>query len=84
MTFGEAITELKKGKRIQREGWYGKGQYAELATKISFTNSKGEVINKEHAEVANNAIAFVGSSGVQIGWVATQSDMLAEDWQIVE
>lgn len=32
----------------------------------------------------NKAIAFVGTSGVQLGWLASQADMLAEDWKIVE
>lgn len=30
------------------------------------------------------AIAFVGTSGVQMGWLASQSDMLAEDWRLIE
>lgn len=32
----------------------------------------------------NKALAFVGTSGVQIGWLASQSDMLATDWEIVD
>lgn len=31
----------------------------------------------------NNAVAFIGTSGVQLGWLASQADMLAEDWQIL-
>ena len=30
------------------------------------------------------ALAFVGTSGVQMGWLASQADMLADDWEIVE
>mgnify|MGYP005765315259 CR=1 FL=1 len=84
MDFGEAIKLLKQGKRLQREGWNGKGQYIELATNISYVNTKKEVINAEHEAIGNKAIAFVGTSGVQLGWLASQADILAEDWKIVK
>lgn len=83
MNFGKAIQLLKEGKRVQRKGWNGKGQYIELATCISYTNTNKEVINAEHDAIGNKAIAFVGTSGVQLGWLASQADMLAEDWMIV-
>lgn len=84
MTFGEAIEYMKTGKQLQRDGWNGKNQYIELATSISYKNTQGEIINVEHEAIGNNAIAFVGTSGVQLGWLASQADMLAEDWKIVE
>lgn len=84
MDFGEAIKLLKEGKRVQRRGWNGKNQYIELATCISYKNTQGEVINTEHEAIGNKAIAFVGTSGVQMGWLASQADMLAEDWKVVE
>lgn len=84
MNFGKAIELMKEGKRVQREGWNGKGQYIELATNISYKNAKGELINAEHDAIGNKAIAFVGTSGVQLGWLASQADMLAEDWKLVE
>lgn len=84
MDFGQAIQRLKNGMRVQREGWNGKNQYIELATNISYKNVKGEVVNAEHEAIGNKAIAFVGTSGVQLGWLASQADMLAEDWRIVE
>ena len=84
MTFGEAIEYMKTGKQLQRDGWNGKNQYIELATSISYKNTQGEIVNVEHEAIGNNAIAFVGTSGVQLGWLASQADMLAEDWKIVE
>lgn len=84
MDFGRAIQLLKKGKKVQRRGWNGKNQYIELATNISYKNTNNEIINAEHEAIGNKAIAFVGTSGVQLGWLASQSDMLAEDWKIVE
>ena len=80
-SFSKAIELLKAGKKVQRRGWNGKGQYIELATNISYVNVAGDVINAEHSAIGNKAIAFVGTSGVQLGWLASQADMLAEDWQ---
>lgn len=83
MNFGQAIEALKEGKRVKRAGWNGKNQYVELATNISYKNVNGEIINCEHEAIGNNALAFVGTSGVQMGWLASQADMLAEDWLII-
>ena len=84
MNFGEAIIEMRNGRRLQRKGWNGKEQYIELAKNISYVNTVGEVINCNHENIGNCAIAFVGTSGVQMGWLASQADMLADDWQIVK
>mgnify|MGYP003280459391 FL=1 len=84
MDFGRAIQLLKVGQRVQRQGWNGKNQYIELATNISYKNANNEIMNAEHDAIGNKAIAFVGTSGVQLGWLASQADMLAEDWKIVE
>ena len=83
MSFGVAIELLKKGVKVAREGWNGKKQYIQLATDISYT-FEDEVINCDHEAIGNKAIAFVGTSGVQMGWLASQADMLAEEWVIVE
>lgn len=84
MDFGEAIKLLKQGKKLQREGWNGKSQYIELASNISYTNANKKIINSEHESIGNKAIAFVGTSGVQLGWLASQADMLADDWRVAE
>ena len=84
MNFGEAIIAMRKGKKLQRKGWNGKGQYIELAKNISYLNTAGEIINCDHENIGNCAISFVGTSGVQMGWLASQADMLADDWQIVK
>ena len=84
MNFGKAIELVKKGYKVQRSGWNGKNQYIELATCISYKNTEGKLINVEHDAIGNSAIAFVGTSGVQLGWLASQADMLAEDWKQVD
>ena len=84
MNFGEAINAMKEGKRVSRMGWNGKDQYIELATNISYMNARGEIVNADHKDIGNQAIAFVGTRGVQLGWLASQADMLANDWVIRE
>lgn len=83
-SFGDAIKYMKRGLKVKRKGWNGKNQYIELAKNISYVNPTNEVINADHDAIGNNAIAFVGTSGVQLGWLASQADMLAEDWCFAE
>ena len=84
LNFGDALNVLKVGGKVARKGWNGKKQYIELASNISYINANGELINGNHDAMGNKAIAFIGTSGVQIGWLASQADMLAEDWEVVE
>ena len=79
-SFGDAIKYVKRGLKLKRKGWNGKEQYIQLATGISYKDASGDIINCEHDAIGNMAIAFAGTSGVQIGWLASQADMLAEDW----
>lgn len=83
-SFGDAIKYLKRGLRVARKGWNGKEQYIELASGISYADPDGAITNADHAAIGNQAIAFVGISGVQLGWLASQADMLAEDWVFAE
>lgn len=80
--FGWALEQLRYGNKVQREGWNGKGQYIELATNISYKNADSDIVNVNHENIGNKAIAFVGTSGIQLGWLASQADMLATDWRL--
>lgn len=83
-SFGEAIKYLKRGFKVARKGWNGKEQYIQLATGISYKAADGKIVNCLHDAIGNAAVAFVGTSGVQMGWLASQADMLAEDWIFAE
>ena len=83
-SFGDAIKYMKRGLKVKRKGWNGKNQYIELAKNISYMTPDGIVQNCDHDAIGNQAIAFVGTSGVQLGWLASQADMLAEDWCFVD
>ena len=84
MSFGDAIKLVKRGLKLARKGWNGKNQYIELATNVSYKNTNDEVVNVDHSDMGNKTIAFVGTSGVQLGWLAYQADMLSDDWRIVK
>lgn len=79
-SFGDAIKYLKRGLKVKRKGWNGKNQHIELATNIRYVTAGKEIVNCEHDAIGNQAITFVGTSGVQMGWLASQADMLADDW----
>ena len=71
--FSEALKRIKKGRKVSRRGWNGKSQYIQIVTNVVGYTSSGKV-------ESNKAIGFFGTSGLQIGWLASQADMLAEDW----
>ena len=83
-SFSDAIKYLKRGMKVARKGWNGKKQYIQLASGISDKAPTGDIGNCEHDAIGNMAVAFVGTSGVQMGWLASQADMLAEDWVFAE
>lgn len=65
-SFGEAIKYLKRGHKVARKGWNGKKQYIQLASGISYKAPTGDIVNCEHDAIGNMAVAFVGTSGVQM------------------
>jgi len=83
MNFGEALELLKKGKKVARTGWNGKSQFLTLGTEFTYVDCNGKAEAK-HETSGTAAIVFHGTIGVQVGWLASQSDMLSEDWMEVE
>jgi hypothetical protein len=77
LTFGDAIHMLKAGKRVARAGWKGKGMWL---THINPGNAM-------HTSAAGAfdmqpCIGIKTADGkMQPGWLASQADMLAEDWE---
>lgn len=87
MNFGKALEALKDGMRVTRKGWNGKDQFLFLVkgdTLEYATNANLSCLL--HKEVPHSdVIAIKTTSGVvQVGWLASQTDMLAEDWEIVD
>jgi hypothetical protein len=93
MNFGEALEELKAGNKVARRGWNGKGMFIYLVegTIVSFKNLRGNAAKHITKEVTglddaciNSHIDMKAADGtVVVGWLASQTDMLAEDWEII-
>lgn len=79
-TFSEAIRYLKEGKKVARKGWNGKDMYLFLVDgeKLASCFSMGDLkcISSICMKTAQNTIC--------VGWLASQADMLADDWTISE
>ena len=96
MNFGQAIEAMNDGKLVSRSGWNGKNmfvyktvgntvskdfipKFASLPQSVKdYLSAKGEDV------VFHPSITMYTAQGeMQPGWLASQSDMLAEDWGIV-
>ena len=88
MTFGLAIEAMKKGYRVARKGWNGKGMHLFLmygkSIQSRFTECYGNGIAEETPVVADSICMYTAQKTVAVGWLASQTDMLAEDWMIVD
>jgi hypothetical protein len=79
MDFGKAIEALKKGESVSRKGWNGKGMFLYLDS-FEKTNSN---VNEPGYKYEPCIVMFTADEKWQPGWLASQTDMLAEDWIIV-
>ncbi|QVW08790.1 hypothetical protein CBW1004CProp1_gp39 [Phage CBW1004C-Prop1] len=80
MNFGQAIEALKQGEKVCRSGWNGRGIHLELQRP------------DDHSKMTSPYI-FIDTTGLQtenpgapksrVPWLASQTDMLAEDWHII-
>ena len=89
MTFGEALVALKRGECVARKGWNGKGMFLTLqpgstvdgdtmrntGAKDYYTGCKCNIAPHIDMKAADNTYV--------VGWLASQTDMLAEDWMVV-
>ena len=80
LTFGLAIEALKLGKRVARAGWNGKGMWLilvpfDLADKVAFQYAALDSLPWIGMKTADNKF---------VPWLASQTDVLAEDWSIVD
>lgn len=70
--FGEALRQLRGGLKVCRQGWNGKGQLLELQEP------------HDHSRMSLPYISITTVTGDRVAWVASQTDMLADDWMLVE
>lgn len=92
MNFGQAIEALKSGSKVQRAGWNGKGMWIVLVGgtknaalregtpyRIALGQEQCEILPHIDMWTTNNE----GRRAMLPGWLASQTDMLADDWSIV-
>ena len=84
--FGWAIAALKKGKKVARKNWNGKGMFLFLAHSMDITTDADLscVKDLEGDLVSPSIVMKTADDRFCVGWLASQTDMLAEDWMIVE
>lgn len=75
-SFGEAIKYLKRGMKVARKGWNGKGMYLFLADGEDLTSC----LSSGDFECTSSVCMKTAQNNICVGWLASQADMLAEDW----
>lgn len=94
MDFGDALRALKDGKRVARSGWNGKGMWLALSGgvvgRMVHAENFWSQANQDYAESLGGkahvlpCITMKTATGeILMGWLASQTDMLAEDWVVV-
>ncbi len=90
LTFGAAIESLKIGSKVARRGWNGKGMYLWLlpATSVKKEWVKDPMLlsvfgERDELSCLGSIRTLTATGEVLTGWLASQTDMLAEDWCIV-
>lgn len=83
MTFSDALTGIKQGKKMAREGWNGKGMFVFLVPGSTFKVNRPPLLGiyEEGTEINYHAhIDMRTADGQIVPWLASQTDVLAEDW----
>jgi hypothetical protein len=69
--FESALSAVKRGLRIQRAGWNGKGQYVEIQRP------------DEHSKMGLPYLYITTVDSKRVPWLASQTDLLADDWCVL-
>ena len=87
MNFSEALVEIKNGKRVSREGWNGKGMFVFLVPGSIFKVNRAPLLGiyPEGTEIKYHAHVDMKTADNQVvPWLVSQTDLLADDWGVVE
>ena len=88
--FGMALVALKRGKAVARKGWNGKGMFLTLqgGSVVDGTNMRNDVAKNYYGDSKVDIMPHIDMKAADgsyvVGWLASQTDMLSEDWDIVE
>lgn len=80
LDFGDAISVLKAGGKVARQGWNGKGMY------LIYIDNRNYKIHENFTDgcAELSFIAMKTADNRIVPWLASQTDMLVEDWEVVE
>jgi hypothetical protein len=84
MNFGQAIEALKQGQKVSRSGWNGKDMWLGLVTADQW--GLGSSAPYDYGLVGNRLLPWIGmktADGAFVPWLASQTDVLAEDWGVI-
>lgn len=87
MNFGTALAQLKDGNKVSRTGWNGKGMFLFLVPGSVFKVNRPPLLGiyPEGTEITYHAhVDMKTADGQIVPWLCSQTDMLAEDWGVVE
>ena len=85
-TFGEALVALKAGKKVSRAGWNGKGMFLFLVPGSTFKVSRAPLLGIYPEGTEVNYCPHIDMKTADekvVPWLASQTDVLAEDWNIL-
>lgn len=84
--FSEALEVLKLGYRVRRAGWNGKGMFIFLVPGSTFKVNRPPLLGiyEEGTEISYHPhVDMKTAQGDVVPWVCSQTDMLADDWELV-
>lgn len=84
--FSKALAKIKHGMVVSRKGWNGKNMFIFLVPGSTFITNRApliDVLGKDVKVVYNSHIDMKTADGSIVPWLASQSDLLAEDWMEV-
>jgi hypothetical protein len=93
INFGMAIHEMKLGKKVARKGWNGKGMWLVLVPGTEnvtprvgtpYHDALGDEVIQILPHIDMYTVDSTGRRAMLPGWLASQSDMLANDWIVVK
>lgn len=87
MSFSGALVMLKQGCKVARAGWNGKGMFIYLVDGSHFQVNRAPLLGiyEEGTEIDYRPhVDMKTVDGSCVPWVCSQSDMLADDWMVIE
>ena len=87
MNFSRALEHVKSGRLITRDGWNGKNMFVFLVKSSTFQVNRPPLLGIYPPETVINYRAHLdmrAADGTIVPWLASQTDILAEDWQVEE